>query len=139
MRCDAAEIADVLAAAAQPQSWLVLDWPLEAVVPELVRFTTASLWQVELWRRPGDGLVSTCRAVSPDCRTWEWGCQRRWLDNGSVVEPLELIGESACVALDLRLLDAVAKPPRDVGVAFLPDLDRIKPKARPAQRRRVKQ
>lgn len=137
-RCDAAEIADVLVAAAQPKSWLVLDQPLEGVVPEVIRITTASLWQLSLWREPGEGLTSTLQAVSPDLRQWDWGCQRHWLGDGSVIEPLELIGAQCREALDVRLFSAVAMPPRDVGMALMPDLQQIKPKARPVQRRRVK-
>lgn len=137
-RCDAAEIAQVLAAAAQPQSRLVLDRELDAVIPEVVRITTASLWQLSLWREPGEGLTKTLQAVSPDRRQWDRGCQRHWLGDGSVIEPLELISAQQREALDVRLFSAVAMPPRDVGMALMPDLQQIKPKARPVQRRRVK-
>lgn len=137
-RCDAAEIAQVLAAAAQPNSRLVLDRPLDAVMPEVVRITTASLWQLVLWREPGIGLTKTLEAVSPDRRSWNRGCQRDWLGDGSVIEPLDLITAQQREALDVRLFSAVEMPPRDVGMAVMPDLERIRPKARPQQRRRVK-
>lgn len=133
-RCDAAEIAQVLAAAAQPKSWLVTTLPLEAVVPEVVRITTAQLWQVALWREPGVGLTRTLQAVSPDLRSWDSGCQRDWAGDGSVIEPLALMTADQREALDVRLFDAVSMPPRDVGMVSLPDVDRIKP----VQRRRVR-
>lgn len=136
-RCDAAEIAAVLTAAARPKSWLVLDQPLEAVVPEVVRITMASLWQLVLWREPGEGLTKTLEAVAPDLRFWERGCQRDWLGDGSVVEPLDLITSQQREALDVRLFDAVAMPSRVVGIVVLADLERITPKAKPQRRRRV--
>lgn len=106
-------------------------------MPEVVRITTASLWQLVLWREPGEGLTKTLEAVSPDLRTWERGCQRDWMGDGSVIEPLELISVEQRGALDLRLFDAAAMPAPEQLYVSAPDIQRIRPKAR-RRRRRVK-
>ena len=109
LRCTAEEIAVVLRDAARPESWVVVNRPVQSWGETAIWMTTASLWKVGLWRDEG-GLQTTLEAVAPDRRHWVHGCQRRWLEDGGVIEPLELIGEEVRRQLDERLLRAVGMP-----------------------------
>jgi len=99
----------VLRDAARPGSWVVVNKPVQSWGETAIWMTTASLWSVGLWRSE-DRLQMTLEAISPDRRHWQHGCQRRWLEDGGVIEPLELIGEEARQQLDERLLRAVGMP-----------------------------
>jgi hypothetical protein len=109
LRCTAAEIAAVLRDAARPDSWVVVSRPAQEWGESAVRLITAKLWKVALWRNE-QGLQMTMEAVSPDRRHWQHGCERRWLEDGSVIEPLELLSQGERQALDQRLLRAMALP-----------------------------
>lgn len=127
-RCDAAEIHQVLVAAAQPQSRLILDQPLGELhlVSGVVRFTTASLWRLELWCVCRQ-LVMTMQAVAPDGRRWDYGCQRKWDSTGAVIDPLELLSAEEREQLMARLEAAVSWPePHWEEGNVLPDFERRK-------------
>lgn len=138
-RCDAAEIEAVLVAAAQPESRLILDRPMDVAAPAVVSLTTQKLWRVTLWRMPGAGLTSTLAAWSPDGRDWQLGCQRRWTGDGSSIDPLAALSTEQREALDQRLQRAVCWPQIDEALALVPDLAKVARKSRPAARRRVKE
>lgn len=109
-RCDAAEIAVVLRDVAAPGSRVVVNRPVQRWGATAVWLTSGALWRIGLWREEGAGLITTLEAVSPDRRHWQHGCERRWLEGGEVIDPLELIGERMRQQLDQRLLMAVAWP-----------------------------
>ena len=109
-RCDAADIAAVLIQAAQPGSRLLISKPLTRDQPCIAWVTTSDLWMVSLWREPGEGLTQTLDAWSPDGRCWERGCQRRWVGDGAVIDPLDQLSREQRVALDERLLRANCWP-----------------------------
>lgn len=109
----------VLRDAARPGSWVVVNRPVQSWGETAIWMTTASLWKVGLWRNEG-GLQMTLAAVSPDRRDWQLGCQRRWMEDGGVIEPLELIGEEVRRQLDERLLRAVALPMGEVCPMWTP-------------------
>lgn len=100
----------VLRDAARPGSLLVVDRPVQDWGEMAVWLTTAKLWGVGLWRSEGQ-LRMTLEATSPDRRRWRHGCQRRWLEDGGVVEPLELLSAQERQQLHERLLRAAAMPP----------------------------
>lgn len=120
--CTAEEIAVVLREVAQPGSRVVVNRRVQDWGQSEVWLTTASLWSVGLWRKP-EGLVMTQEATSPDGRHWRHGCQRRWLEDGGVIEPLELIGEELRRQLDARLLKAVALPPGPMCPLWTPNVE----------------
>ena len=124
-RCTAEEIAVVLRDAARPSSWLVVKQPVQSWGETAIWMTTASLWTVGLWRNEG-GLQMTLEATSPDQRHWVHGCQRRWLEDGGVIEPLALIGEELRQRLDERLLRAVALPMGDICPLWTPSNTKAK-------------
>jgi hypothetical protein len=129
LRCDAAEIREVLVQAAQPKSRTVLRKRFNGF-QEAVTLITASLGKVELWWAK-DGLVSTVGAVSPDGRTWDYGCQRRWIEDGSVIDPLLLLSEEQRQMLEARIRCAVSLPV--FNAEFIdPVIDRVKEKEKPA-------
>jgi hypothetical protein len=99
----------VLRDAARPGSWVVVNKPVQSWGETAIWMTTARLWSVGLWRSE-DRLQMTLEAISPDRRHWQHGCQRRWLEDAGVIEPLELIGEETRQQLDERLLRAVGMP-----------------------------
>jgi hypothetical protein len=135
-RCTAEEISVVLAAAAQPQSAVILDQPIDPVSGPL-EFTTSALWRVRLWRDATQGLHHTQEAVSPDGRTWQWGCQRNWTTDGNIIEPLDMLTPEQRHQLDVRLQSAVAWPePELIASAVLPLQERVKAKAKPMRRAR---
>jgi hypothetical protein len=107
-RCTAADIAAVLAAAAQPQSRVILDHPLDDLLG-CIRLETDRLWTIELWR-DGAQLQHVMTAQAPDGRTWQRGCQRHWTTTGEVIEPLELLDSAQRMALQQRLAAAVCWP-----------------------------
>ena len=119
--CTAEEIAAVLRGVAQPGSRVVVNRRVQDWGKSLVWLTTGRLWVVGLWRTP-EGLAITQEAASPDGRRWRHGCQRRWLEDGGVIEPLELIGEELRRQLDARLLKAVALPPGPICPLWTPNL-----------------
>ena len=120
--CTAVQIAAVLREVAQPGSRVVVNRRVQDWGQSEVWLTTASLWTVGLWRTP-EGLVMTQEAVSPDGGRWRHGCQRRWLGDGSVIEPLELIGDELRKQLDARLLKAVALPPGPMCPLWTPSVE----------------
>ena len=120
-RCTAEEIAVVLREVAQPGSRVVVNRRVQDWGESEVWLTTASLWTVGLWRTP-EGFVTTQEATSPDGRRWRHGCQRRWLEDGGVIEPLELIGDEVRRQLDTRLLKAVAMPPGPMCPMWIPSV-----------------
>lgn len=136
-RCDAAEIAAVLIAAAQPESRLILDRPMDVAAPAVATLTTQKLWRVTLWRMPGAGLTSTLAAWSPDGRDWQLGCQRRWLEDGAVIDPLDELTVDQRDALDARLRRAVCWPQLEETLAMLPleQLEKVSPAKRHVGRR----
>lgn len=119
----------MLAAAAQPESRLVLRTPLEAI-PGPIELVTADLWHVDLWRLADGELTWTMCASSPDRRTWHRGCQRHWETTGEVIEPLDFLAPEQRVALRQRLERAVSMPEPEGTTAAVtaPHLDRIRPK-----------
>jgi hypothetical protein len=129
LRCDAAEIREVLVQAAQPKSRTVLRKRFNGF-QEAVTLITASLWKVELWWAK-DGLVSTVGAVSPDGRTWDYGCQRRWTEDGSVIDPLLLLSEEQRQMLEARIRCAVSLPVFEDAEPIGPVIDRVKAKEKP--------
>lgn len=118
-RCDASDVVEVLIEAAEPESRLLLARPLLSDVSCIAWVTTSSLWRVSLLREPGEGLTQTLDAWAPDGRYWEHGCQRRWLGDGSVIDPLDQMSAEQRVALDLRLMRANCWP--DSGFSPMPD------------------
>lgn len=131
-RCDAAEIKAVLVAAAQPESRLILDRPVQVGTPTVVTFTTQKLWRVTLWRTPAEGLLMTLSGWSPDGRDWQFGCQRRWLDGGEPIDPLLELTFDQRWALDARLRRAVSWPQLEQTLEMLPleRLERVSPAKR---------
>jgi hypothetical protein len=119
-RCTAEEIAVVLREVAQPGSRVVVNKRVQDWGETSVWLTTGRLWSVTLWRTE-DGLAITEQATSPDGRRWRHGCQRRWLEDGGVIEPLELIGEELRKQLDARLLKAMALPPGPMCPLWIPN------------------
>lgn len=109
-RCDAAELAAVLVQASEPGSKLLLAKPLSAATPCIAWVTTSSLWKLSLWREPGVGLAMTLDGWSPDGRYWERGCQRRWVEDGEVIDPLDQLTAEQRDALDARLMRANCWP-----------------------------
>jgi hypothetical protein len=83
----AADVAQVLRAAVEQPEVAVLSRPL------------VSHGATDVWIQGGRVLLvlgDDCRpvrvlnAVAPDGRRWEWGCQRRWMEDGApVVNPLD--------------------------------------------------
>jgi hypothetical protein len=83
----AADVAQVLRAAIAEPEMAVLSRPL------------VSHGITDVWVQGGRVLlvlgddcqpVRVLDAVAPDGRRWEWGCQRRWLEDGApVVNPLD--------------------------------------------------
>lgn len=122
-RCDASEIAAVLAQAVQPGFRLLLAKPLTTDVPSIAWVTTETLWKISLWRIPGRGLVETLDAVSPDHRCWERGCQRQWLKGGEVIDPLDSLSAEQREALDERLLRANLWPELDTCPIHVPGME----------------
>lgn len=118
-RCDAFDVVEVLIQAAQPESRLLLARPLLSDVSCIAWVTTSSLWRVSLLREPGEGLTQTLDAWAPDGRYWEHGCQRRWVGDGSVIDPLDQLSAEQRVALDVRLMRANCWP--DSGFSPMPD------------------
>ena len=130
LRCDAAEISVVLAAAAQPDSKLLLDQPMDHLVSGPVRFTTAELWRIALWCSHGE-LVQTLEVTAPDGRRWVYGCQREWAVDGAVIDPLMLLSFKQLFALTDRIRNAMSWPePEWETRSTLPDFEAI------AERRR---
>ena len=111
----------VLREVARPGSRVVVNRRVQDWGESLVWLTTGRLWVVGLWRTP-EGLAITQEATSPDGRRWRHGCQRRWLEDGGVIEPLELIGEELRRQLDARLLKAMALPPGPICPLWTPNL-----------------
>lgn len=136
-RCDAAEIKAVLVAAAQPESRLILDRPVQVGVPCVVTMTTQRLWRVTLWRTPDQALSQTLAAWAPDGRDWQLGCQRRWLEGGAVIDPLDELTTAQRDALDARLQRAVCWPQLEETLTMLPleKLERVSPAKRHVGRR----
>ena len=106
---------------AQPGSRVMVNRRVQDWGESLVWLTTGRLWVVGLWRTQ-EGLAITQEAASPDGRRWRHGCQRRWLEDGGVIEPLELIGEELRKQLDARLLKAMALPPGPICPLWTPNL-----------------
>ena len=83
----AADVAQVLRAAIAEPEAAVLSRPL-------VCHGTTDVWfqggRVLLVLGDECRPVRVLHAVAPDGRRWEWGCQRRWLEDGApVVNPLD--------------------------------------------------
>jgi len=141
LRCTAEEIAMVLRDVAKPGSRVVVNRKVQEWGEACVWVTTDRLWRVGLWRRAGEGLVRTLDAVSPDRRDWQWGCQRRWLEDGGVIEPLALLSEMERRALDQRLVNAVGLPSQGVCPMWTPgglegEPGEVKPARKPKKRRK---
>jgi len=129
-RCTAQQIADVLAATAQPRSRVLLDQPLSDPEGPLW-LVTDRLWSVELWRTAEGHLDRTLSARSPDGATWQRGCQRHWTTSGEVIEPLQLLTAEQLEALEVRLQEAALLPePEGPGASALVFCDRLRPKQR---------
>lgn len=115
----------MLAAAAQPGSWLLLEQPMDHLMSGPVRFTTAQLWRVALWSEQGE-LRQTLEAMAPDRRLWSHGCQRDWCGDGAVIDPVLLITDLQRLALRDRLLEAMSWPePEWETQSTLPDFEAI--------------
>jgi hypothetical protein len=136
-RCDAAEIKAVLIAAAQPESRVILDRSVEVGVPCVVTMTTQRLWRITLWRTPDQALSQTLAAWAPDGRDWQLGCQRRWLEGGAVIDPLDELTAEQRDALDARLQRAVCWPQLEETLTMLPleKLEKVSPAKRHVGRR----
>lgn len=145
IRCRAEEVADQLrlVVAGLPflaeRSWQEIGWGL-------MRIELLSLWRVEFLLKPKAfaggldmGLVWVDRAVAPDGRCWEYGCQRDdWTlgPDSRLVEPLEFLSGEERSELESLLRDARCWPEPITGIEPKTALvleDRIRSR-RPARR-----
>jgi hypothetical protein len=112
LRCDAAEITAMLAAAAVPGSHLLVDREPDDLSGS-IGFMTAGLWSCSVWRDAPGWLDFVMHAQAPDGRRWSHGCQRQWETTGAVVEPLDGLSDRQRVALEHRLVMAAVMPQQD--------------------------
>jgi len=154
IRCRAEEVADQLRLVVAGMPFLA-ERPWQEVGWGLMRIELLSLWRVEFLLKPKAfaggldmDLVWVDRAVAPDGRCWEYGCQRDdWTlgPDSRLVEPLEFLTAEQRLALTEELQHAVCWPePLAAKTAtagghatplVLPDRIRSRqPPRRPAQR-----
>jgi len=145
IRCRAEEVANQLRLVVAGMPFLA-ERPWQEVGWGLMRIELLSLWRVEFLLKPkvfagglDMDLVWVDRAVAPDGRCWEYGCQRDdWTlgPDSRLVEPLEFLSGEERSELDSLLRDARCWPEPITGIEPKTALvleDRIRSR-RPARR-----
>ena len=119
IRCRAEEVADQLRLVVAGMPFLA-ERPWQEVGWGLMRIELLTLWQIALLLKPkvlagglDMDLVWVDRAVAPDGRCWEYGCQRDdWTlgPDSRLVDPLEFLSAEQRLALTEALRHAVCWP-----------------------------
>jgi hypothetical protein len=77
--------------------------------PDQCQFLACNGWQLTVSFKAGE-LDHTVMVESPGGRTWHWGRQRYWLEDGRVLDPVDLLTAEERKALALLIREEPPQP-----------------------------
>lgn len=77
--------------------------------PDCCQFLASNGWQLTMAFKAGE-LAHTVMVESPGGRTWNWGSQRYWGEDGRVLDPVDLLAKEEREALALLIREEPPQP-----------------------------
>jgi hypothetical protein len=95
---------------------------LRLIASGVAEFEAYQVWEPDCWQPlasngwrltvafSGGELDHTVMVESPGGRTWHWGSQRYWLEDGRVLDPVDLLAKEERDALALLIREEPPQP-----------------------------